>query len=627
MRQKSMGLPMQPCFLYTGKMKRFLRAVRHYYLFAAACAGALVALGLQAGGQHTFANVLLVLVTLAECAPFFAEIWRDVQTGKYGVDILAAVAVVSSVLLHQLWAAIVIILMLTGGRALEDYAGHRAERELDALLDRAPRRARILRGNKEVEVKAADVRKGDRLVIRAGELVAADAEIETGEASFDESSLTGESLPQVKKLGDTLLSGSINLDGPVTARAIRAAEDSQYQQIIKLVQAARSSEAPFTRLADRYSVPFTLLAFAIAGAAWLLSGHAIRFLEVIVVATPCPLLLAVPIALISGMSRAAREGIIIKTGTALERLAQAQTFAFDKTGTLTRGELRVQKVQTFGRTSRAQLLSLSASLEQHSGHAQAAAIVAKAAAEHAKLVQAKHIREIAGKGLTATTKGHDIILGRLELLQEHQVALPKDFNPKDYHQTSAFVALDGTLAGVITFTDEVREESKRTLAELRAQGVKHFLMVTGDHPGTAQAIAKQLGITDVVAGALPGDKIRAIEKITSRPVAFVGDGVNDAPVLTASDVGIALGARGAAAASESADVVIMQDDLARVAHGVHIAHHTFAIAKQSVLVGIGLSVGLMFIFASGKFMPIYGAFIQELVDVVVIFNALRAHKG
>ncbi|HSW99150.1 MAG TPA: heavy metal translocating P-type ATPase [Candidatus Saccharimonadales bacterium] len=608
-------------------MKRFLRAARHYYLFTAACLGVLLALGLQVGGQHALASVLLVVITLAECVPFFAEIWRDLRSGKYGVDILAGVAVLSSVLLHQLWAAMVIILMLTGGRALEDYAGHRAERELDALLARAPRRARVLRGRKEVEIKAAEVRKGDVLIIRAGELVAADAEIETGEASFDESSLTGESLPQVKKHGGMLLSGSVNLDGPVTARAVRAAEDSQYQQIIKLVQAARASEAPFTRLADRYAVPFTLLAFVIAGVSWALSGHAIRFLEVLVVATPCPLLLAVPIALISGMSRAAREGIIIKNGTALERLAETRTFAFDKTGTLTRGELRVEKVQTFGQMSRTRLLGLAASLEQHSGHAQAAAIVAKAAAERAKLVQVKQIREVAGKGLTATAKGEDIIVGRLGLLEERGVALPTGFRPGDYHQTSAFVAVDGTLAGALTFTDEIREESKRTLAGLRAQGVQHFLMVTGDHPATAQKIAKQLGITDVVAGALPGDKIRAIEGIKQRPVAFVGDGVNDAPVLTASDVGIALGARGAAAASESADVVIMQDDLARVAHSVAIAHRTFAIAKQSVLVGIGLSVGLMFIFASGKFMPIYGAVVQELVDVVVIFNALRAHKG
>jgi heavy metal translocating P-type ATPase len=608
-------------------MKAVLRAVRHYYLFTIACAGALVALGLDVAGLDTAAHILLAVLAAAELLPFLIEIWRDLQTGKYGVDILAAVAILSSVLFREFWAGIVIVLMLTGGRALEDYAGHRAVRELDALLTRAPRKARVIRGRKEIEIKAVEVRKGDKLVIRAGDLVPADAVVLEGTASFDESSLTGESLPQFKGVGDELLSGSINLDGPIAARALRAAEDSQYQLIIKLVKSARTSQAPFTRLADRYAVPFTALSFAIAIAAWAISGEAIRFLEVIVVATPCPLILAVPVAIISGMSRAARQGIIIKTGTALEQLAEARTFAFDKTGTLTRGDLRVERVITFGRTSRTILLGISASIEQNSTHSQAAAIVAKAQAEHVSLAPVKNVREIAGKGLTATSKGQDIRLGRLEFLLEHSVALPKGFKAGDYHQTSAFVSLGSELAGVITFTDEIRPETKRTLARLRAQGVRDFFMITGDHPGTAKAIARQLGITNVIAGALPGDKVRAIEDIKQRPVAFIGDGVNDAPVLTASDVGIALGARGSAAASESADVVIMQDDLTHVSSGVEIAHRTFGIAKQSIFVGIGLSISLMFIFASGRFSPVSGAIIQEVVDVIVIFNALRAHKG
>ncbi|HSX34323.1 MAG TPA: heavy metal translocating P-type ATPase [Candidatus Saccharimonadales bacterium] len=606
-------------------MNRLWKLVQHYYLFVVALVAAVIALPLELTGNHLAAHILLGVVIGAELLPFFKELYRDVRAGKYGVDILAAVAVLSSLALREFWTGIVIVLMLTGGRALEDYAEHRAERELDALLSRAPQKARILRGRKEVEVKASEVHKGDKLIIRAGELVAADAEILEGSATFDESSLTGESLPQAKDPGAVLLSGSINLDGPVTARAIHSAEDSQYQQIIKLVESARNSQAPFVRLADRYAVPFTVVAFVIAFTAWAISGSAIRFLEVIVVATPCPLLLAVPIAVISGMSSAAKQGIIIKTGKSLELLANAKTFAFDKTGTLTRGILKVEKVTTFGRTSRTTLLGISASLEQHSGHAQAAAILAKAEAEHAKLLNVREVREIAGKGITAVAKGQHIVLGRLQLLEEHSVSLPKGFNPKAYDQTAAFVAINGDLAGVITFADEVRAESKQTLAALREAGVREFLMITGDNPTTAKAVAKKLGIESVMADALPGDKIHAIEQVAHRPVAFVGDGVNDAPVLTASDVGIALGARGAAAASESADVVIMQDDLGRVVQGVRIARRTFGIAKQSVLAGIGLSVALMFVFSTGKFMPIYGAVLQEVVDVIVIFNALRAH--
>ncbi|HEX7963295.1 MAG TPA: heavy metal translocating P-type ATPase, partial [Candidatus Saccharimonadales bacterium] len=559
--------------------------------------------------------------------PFLVGIWRDMRAGKYGVDILAAVAILSSVLLHQFWAGIVIVLMMTGGDALEDYANHRAERELDALLTRAPQKARVLRGRKEVEVAATEVRKGDKLIIRPGELVPVDAEIIDGSATFDESSLTGESLPQPHDPGDQLLSGSIDLDGPVTARAIHSAENSQYQQIIRLVASAKRSQAPFVRLADRYAIPFTAISFVIAFSAWVVSGHAIRFLEVIVVATPCPLLIAVPVAIISGMSRAAREGIIMKTGTALERLANIRTFAFDKTGTLTSGTLKADKVTTFGRTSRTALLGLAASLERNSGHAQAAAIVSKAHAEHAKELVVRNVREIAGKGLVGTVQGRDVIIGRLELLEEHGVQLPKGFSAGQFNRTAAYIAADGDLAGVITFTDEIRKESASTLDELRAAGATDFMMITGDHPNTAKAVARTLGIETVVAGALPGEKIQAIETIAQHPVAFVGDGVNDAPVLTASDIGIALGARGAAAASESADVVIMQDDLTRVAHGVRIAQRTLGIARQSVLVGIGLSIVLMLIFASGRFLPIYGALVQEAVDVIVIFYALRAHSA
>jgi heavy metal translocating P-type ATPase len=607
-------------------MKRLWLIIRHYYLFAVALVAAAVALGLEIAGMHTAAHWLIGITVASGLIPFVVEIWRDLRAGKFGVDVLAAVAIVSSLALQEYWAGMVVALMLSGGRALEDYANHRAERELDALLTRAPQKARVLRGRKEVEIKATEVRKGDRLVIRPGELVAADAVILEGSASFDESSLTGESMPQPKDVNDQLLSGSINIDGPVVARAIRSAEDSQYQQIIKLVASAKGSQAPFVRLADRYALPFTIVSFVIAFAAWGISGEAIRFLEVIVVATPCPLILAVPVAIISGMSRAARQGIIIKSGKSLEQLASARTFAFDKTGTLTRGVLKVEKVQTYGRVSRTELLGLSASLEQHSTHAQAAAIVAKAKTEHAKIVPVKQIREIAGKGVAGSAKSHDVIIGRYELLEERGVGFPKDFSRGQHDQTAAYVAVGGQLAGVFTFTDEIREESKHTLQRLREAGVQNFLMITGDNPTTAKAVAKKLGISDVAAGALPGEKIRVMEQVNDRPVAFVGDGVNDAPVLTASDVGIALGARGAAAASESADVVIMLDDLGRVANGVHIARRTLGIARQSVFVGIGLSVFLMLIFASGKFMPVYGALIQEVVDLIVIFNALRAHR-
>jgi heavy metal translocating P-type ATPase len=606
-------------------MKKVWHAIWHYNLFTAAVLTAAIALVFDVLGMHMVAHIILAVVAGLQIIPLLREMYLDLRAGKYGVDILAATAIISSILFKQYWAGMVIVLMLTGGRALEDYANHRAEAELEALLDRAPQKARVLRGRKEVDVQASDIHSGDKIVIRPGELVPVDAVILEGTASFDESSLTGESLPQSKQQGDQLLSGTVNIDGAIIAKATATAEDSQYQQIIRLVTAARSSQAPFVRLADRYAVPFTIVSFAIAIAAWAISGQSLRFLEVLVVATPCPLILAAPIAIISGMSRGAKQGIIIKTGTSLERLAAARTFAFDKTGTLTLGKLQVERVTTFGQHKRTEVLGYAAGLERNSNHALAEAIVNKALAEHAKIALAKHVHEVAGKGVTAMVSGKEIIVGRLDLLEERNIELPKAFKPSDFDQTAAYVAMAGTLAGVITFRDELRQESKQVLKQLSAAGVRHFLMITGDNPRTAKAIAKQLGIKDVVANALPGDKIRAIEKVSAHPVAFVGDGVNDAPVLTASDVGIALGARGAAAASESADVVIMQDTLSHVADAVVIARRSVRIARQSVLVGIGLSLALMAVFATGRFMPIWGAALQEVVDVVVIINALRAH--
>jgi heavy metal translocating P-type ATPase len=448
-----------------------------------------------------------------------------------------------------------------------------------------------------------------------------------GGASFDESSLTGESMPAPKSAGDTLLSGSINLDGPITAKATASAADSQYQQIIKLVRSAAASKAPFVRLSERYALPFTVMAYAIALAAWAIGGEAIRFLEVIVVATPCPLLLAAPIALISGMSRASRHGIIVKNGGALERLAEANTIAFDKTGTLTRGEPRVESVSAYGTFKKEEVLQLAASLEQSSKHVLASAVVRAATEQKLKLSKAKHVRELAGLGLEAHLKGNDVLVGRLSLLNDRGVTFPKSYRAAISENSAVYVAVDGALAGVLSFRDEIREETPSTLEALRRGGLRKMLMVTGDNQASARAIADRLGIESVHAEALPADKLHLLDRIKERPVAFVGDGVNDAPVLTSADVGIALGARGSAAASESADIVVLTDDFSRVATAHGIARRTFRIARQSILVGILLSLILMFVFATGKFSPLLGAILQEVVDVVVIFNALRAHAS
>lgn len=607
-------------------MQRFATFFGTYRLFSVAISGLLASLALQLIDQSTAAHWLLSIIAITAVFPLLFSMWQDLKNGTYGIDILAATAIVASVLLGEYWAAIVVVIMLTGGKGLEDYAERRAKGELDSLVKNAPRTAHVLRKKKLVDVPVNELCIGDVIIIKPGEIVPADALISAGSGDFNESSLTGESLPQLRTIGDSILSGSISVDAEITAKVTADASDSQYQQIIKLVRSSAASQAPFVRLADRYSIPFTFLAFAIAITVWLFTGDAKRFLEVIIVATPCPLLLAAPIALMSGMTRASKYGVIVKTGSALEKLAAVKTIAFDKTGTLTSGKPTVDTITSYGSYTQDDILALAASLEQSSNHVLAAAIVEAATTKDLKVSKAKHVKESAGHGLSAQLQGKTVLVGRASLLHTHNVALPKTFVAASIDQTAVLVAVDGELAGVITLSDELRAESKDTLDTLHGLGIKHFMLVTGDNMAVATKIANELDIDDVHAEALPADKLHAVSGAKYKPLAFVGDGVNDAPVLTASSVGIALGARGASAASESADVVILEDNIARVATAVHIAKRTFSIARQSILIGIGLSVILMTAFATGKFSPLLGAVLQEVVDVVVIINALRAHR-
>lgn len=608
-------------------MKNTLREVRQFFgeykQLAFVVVTVIAAVGFDLAGKDAIAHWILGISAIINVLPLawgMVEAFRD---GSYGLDILALTAIVTSVWLHEYWAGIIIVLMLTGGEALEDYAERRAKKELSALLKNKSRKAHLIKGSDTVDTAVANVKVGDRLRLLPGEVVPVDAEIIEGTSSFDESSLTGESLPVRKATGDTLLSGSVNVEGVIVIRALHTAKDSQYEQIIKLVQSAAVSQSPFVRLADRYSVPFTAVAFLLAGLTWAATGEAIRFLEVIVVATPCPLLLGAPIALISGMSRSAKHGIIVKTGSALERLASVQTFAFDKTGTLTQGVPTIKAIKTFGGFTNAQVLDAAASLEASSNHILGRAIIERAL-KNGKLTAAKQVKEIAGQGLSGRIKNNAVLVGRRNFLLEKGVVLPAKL---DVQETATYVAIGEKLAGVITFVDPLRPETKSMLKRLKQLGIKHTLMVTGDNQKTARTIAKQIGIETVVADCLPGDKIHAIENIKAQPVAFVGDGVNDAPVLTAADVGIALGARGNTAASESADVVIMLNDVSKVATALEIAKRTFSIARQSILLGIFISLGLMAVFATGKFKPVQGAVLQEFVDVAVIINALRAHSS
>lgn len=598
---------------------------REYYQLGWVIVAIIVALILTAFGFQKAAHIVLGATAIINVVPLVWGMIQDIRHGTYGVDILAATAIITSVVLGEYWAGMIIVLMLTGGEALEDYAENRAKTELSALLNQAPKKAHLLKGRKVIDIAVSKIQVGDKVLVKPGEVVPIDGLVIEGSSSFDESSLTGESLPIDKEINDDVLSGSINIEGSVTIKALRKAEDSQYEQIIKLVKAASTAQSPFVRLADRYAVPFTILAFIIAGGAWISSGDPVRFLQVLVVATPCPLILGAPIALISGISRAARHGIIVKNGGAIEQLAAVKTVAFDKTGTLTVGKPTVKDIQTFGKVTQKEVLAVAAALEQQSSHILATAIVEAANNKNIKMPKVKNVREISGHGISGVVNGKNTSVAKLSYLKEKGIALPKTINARQLNNTTSLVVIDDILVGLISFEDEIRPESSSMLERIKKLGIKHTLMVTGDNKSTATSIAKKLGISDVQADCLPADKLQAIENVTHKPIAFVGDGVNDAPVLTASDVGIALGARGSTAASETADVVIMQDNIGKVAEGLFIAKNTLKIAKQSIMIGIIISIGLMLVYSTGKFSPASGAAIQEVVDIIVIVYALRAH--
>lgn len=615
-------------------MKLWRGARRYPWVTATLIVGTIALLSVSLGAS-TLGHWLAGGYALAVAGWQSIGMIRSLARGAFGLDVLAVTAIVATVLVGDVWASLMVVLMLTGGEALEDYAEARARRELSELLARSPQQAHVILADGSLrDVPVDQISVGDALLVKPGETVPVDAILEDEEGLFDESSLTGESLPAARVKGELVLSGSVNGQAAVRVQAQALARDSQYQQIVALVQAASDSRAPFVRLADRYAVPFTAVAFVIAGIAWWLSGEPSRFAEVLVVATPCPLLIAAPVAFIGGMSRAAKNGVIVKSGGTLEQLSRVRTAAFDKTGTLTHGKPEVERVVVFApaATSRpgtahpreideTQLLRMSAAAEAFSPHVLAHAIVNAAD----NILVASEATEDPGHGVMAHVDGARVAVGKKEFVVSHS----NEFEgvPLEAGQMSVYVAIDGVPAGQIILRDLLRENAQSTLAQLRKLGVEHTVMLTGDAQQTAEHIAASLEMTDVRAGLLPADKVAAVSDLRVRPVMMVGDGVNDAPVLASADVGVAMGARGATAASESADVVIMVDDLERTVRAISIAQRTVRVAKQSIWMGISISVGLMFIAAFGFIPAIIGATLQEAVDLLTILNGLRAVRA
>jgi heavy metal translocating P-type ATPase len=602
-------------------------------LAAVALVAIAVGLLLSGAGHDDAADVLWAATVALMLVPLGWSLVSTVLHGRVGVDAIALVAMAGALALGEFLAGAVIALMLAGGNALETAANRRARRELTALLAHAPTVARRRSGDDVEEVPVDALLTGDVVIVRTGEVVPADGIVIEGHAVMDEATLTGESLPVSRGPGEAVRSGSVCAGAPFDVRATRPAAESSYAALVRLVEKAQAERAPFARIADRYAALMLPVTLVLAGGAWAASGDAVRGLAVVVVATPCPLILAAPIALVSGISRAARRGVIVKGAGVIERLGRVRSALLDKTGTLTLGTPHIERIAVADGLGEPELLRLAASVEQLSAHVLAQALVEAARERGLRLDFPADVQEEPGQGIGGRVDGHHVLLGSAGWLAERGVpaALDMAVPPAEAGFARVAVAVDGRHAGTIVMADRLRTDAPGLVARLRGAGVLHVAMVSGDHATIADRIGQELGLDRVYAEQSPQDKLDVVRAVRAdphlAPVLMVGDGVNDAPALAMADVGIAMGTTAATASSETADAVITVDRIDRVAEAVIIGRRSLHIATQSVVVGLGLSFAAMVAAAFGLITPVEGALLQEGIDVAVILNALRALRG
>ncbi|MEV7144130.1 heavy metal translocating P-type ATPase [Streptomyces tauricus] len=569
------------------------------------------------------------LSTVAAVGPAVAWVLAALRRGHAGVDLIAVLALTGTLAVGEYLAGALIALMLATGRTLESAAQRRASRDLRALLERVPRTARRRVGTEIVPVPLAAVAVGDVLVVGPGEVVPVDGRVVGAPAVLDEAALTGEARTEERGPDQFIRSGVVNAGGAFALRASATEQDSTHAGIVRLARQAGAASAPVVRLADRYAAWFLPLSLAAAGLAWLISGSAVRAVAVLVVATPCPLLLAAPVAVVSGLSRASRLGVVIRDGGALENLGRARTLLLDKTGTVTSGRPQVLDVMAAPDWNPAEVLRLAASLDQCSPHVLARAIVHAARTRGLRLTVPVDVSETPGTGASGVVCGRPTTVGRLHPDADRSDWVRSVDNRALLDGTAvAWLTVDGRAVGAVLLRDPLRHEAPRTVRRLRAAGIRRLVMLTGDRPEPAREIAAVLGLDDVRAELTPADKVAAVRAERDHSVTImVGDGVNDAPALAAADIGVAMGAHGSTASSEAADIVLTTDRVERLADAVSISVRARRIAVQSALGGMLLSLAAMAAAAFGLLPPAVGALLQEGIDIVVILNALRALRA
>ncbi len=578
--------------------------------------------------RHDVSEWIWLATLILGGIPIVLQTIRGMFRGQFASDIVAMLAIITAIIMGQAFAGAVVVLMQSGGEAFEAYGLRRASSSLEALLARAPRFAFRKKRDSLEKIDVKEVAVGDILIVRPGDLIPVDGTILSGTAEIDESALTGEPLAHARAAEDQVFSGTIDVNGAFEMRADKISQESQYQKIVELVRKAQLEKAPIQRLADRYAIFFTPFTLLMSLVGYLITHDTTTILAVLVVATPCPLILATPLAILCGINKSAQSGIIVKGGAPMEQIGNIQAAVFDKTGTITYGTPFVEEIIPLNHETADDLLYKTACVEQLSSHSIAKAVVEKA---NRDLSIPNHFHETPGCGVEGDVNGDHFTIGSYIFLEQAYGKLCfKNCDEaiqrfQNQEKLLIFIAKNGLCIGILVISDRIRPNVPLLIQEMESLGVKEIVMLTGDSAKNASVIAKQAGIKHVKADLRPEQKVEVIRQLKEKyePIAMIGDGINDAPALATATVGIAMGAYGSAISAEAADIVLLEDDLSKVKDAIAISQWTIHIAKESIFIGIGLSVLLMIVASFGVIQPAIGAMLQEIIDVAVILNALR----